>query len=186
MIGVLCAEHVGGTRTWTVDEQNFAVSTANLIAVAMADDERRAALARLADSEARSRLIVDTAPDAFIGIDTEGQIVTWNTQAEAIFGWTREEALGRNMADTLIPPAYRDAHLRGMAHFLDTGSAPVVERQDPGGQHVRREQLGNSTRATVLGESAGEDALMRGEPMPPHRSPVTRMSQRRTGSPLAP
>ncbi len=126
MIGVLCAEHVGGTRTWTVDEQNFAVSTANLIAVAMADDERRAALARLADSEARSRLIVDTAPDAFIGIDTNGQIVTWNTQAEAIFGWTCEEALGRDMADTLIPPAYRDAHLRGMAHFLDTGNAPVV------------------------------------------------------------
>ena len=126
MIGVLCAEHVGGTRMWTVDEQNFAVSTANLIAVAMADDERRAALARLADSEARSRLIVDTAPDAFIGIDTNGQIVTWNTQAEAIFGWTCEEALGRDMADTLIPPAYRDAHLRGMAHFLDTGNAPVV------------------------------------------------------------
>ena len=92
----------------------------------MADDERRAALARLADSEARSRLIVDTAPDAFIGIDTDGQIVTWNTQAEAIFGWTRDEALGRDMADTLIPPAYREAHLRGMAHFLDTGNAPVV------------------------------------------------------------
>ena len=72
IIGVLCAEHVGGVRTWTVDEQNFAVSTANLIAVAMADDERRVALARLADSEARARLIVDTAPDAFIGIDTVG------------------------------------------------------------------------------------------------------------------
>ena len=126
MIGVLCAEHVGGIRTWTVDEQNFAVSTANLIAVAMADDERRVALARLADSEARSRLIVDTAPDAFIGIDTHGRIVTWNTQAETIFGWTREEAIGRDMAATLIPPAYRDAHLRGMAHFLDTGHAPVV------------------------------------------------------------
>jgi PAS domain S-box-containing protein len=126
MIGVLCAEHVGGARTWTVDEQNFAVSTANLIAVAMADDERRAALARLADSEARSRLIVDTAPDAFIGIDTHGTIVTWNTQAEAIFGWTREEALGRDMAATLIPPSYREAHLQGMERFLQTGHAPVV------------------------------------------------------------
>ena len=129
MIGVLCAEHVGGTRTWTVDEQNFAVSTANLIAVAMADDERRAALARLADSEARARLIVDTAHDAFIGIDTNGRIVTWNTQAEAIFGWTRDEALGRDMAETLIPPAFREAHLRGMAHFLDTGDAPVVNKR---------------------------------------------------------
>ena len=37
VIGVFCAEHVGGPRVWTVDEQNFAVSTANLIAVAIAD-----------------------------------------------------------------------------------------------------------------------------------------------------
>ena len=43
-VGVLCAEHVGGTRAWTVDEQNFAISVANLIVVAIADEERRQAL----------------------------------------------------------------------------------------------------------------------------------------------
>ncbi len=45
VIGVFCVEHVGGQRTWTVDEQNFAISTANLIAVAIADERRREALA---------------------------------------------------------------------------------------------------------------------------------------------
>jgi GAF domain-containing protein len=68
-VGVLCAEHVGGARIWTVDEQNFAISTANLIAGAVADEELRAALARVAESEARARLVVDTAHDAFIGIE---------------------------------------------------------------------------------------------------------------------
>jgi PAS domain S-box-containing protein len=126
MVGVLCAEHVGSARAWTVDEQNFAVSTANLIATALADEERRDALARLADSEARARMIVDTAHDAFIGVDTAGTIVTWNAQAEAVFGWTREEALGRDMAATIIPPAYREAHHRGMQRFLATGEAPVL------------------------------------------------------------
>jgi sigma-B regulation protein RsbU (phosphoserine phosphatase) len=53
-LGVLCAEHVGGARTWTVDEQNFAISVANLLAAAGADSERRHAIARLEESEARA------------------------------------------------------------------------------------------------------------------------------------
>ena len=40
-LGVLCAEHVGGTRPWTVDEQNFMISVGNLVVAAIADDERR-------------------------------------------------------------------------------------------------------------------------------------------------
>jgi len=53
-LGVLCAEHVGGARIWTVDEQNFAISVANLLAAAGADAERRHAIARLEESEARA------------------------------------------------------------------------------------------------------------------------------------
>jgi PAS domain S-box-containing protein len=128
-VGVLCAEHIGGARTWTVDEQNFTVSVANLIVVALAEEERRSALARVEESEARARLIVDTAHDAFIGIDSSGRITTWNAQAERTFGWTRQEALGRNMAQTIIPPAFREGHANGMRRFLETGEAPVVNQR---------------------------------------------------------
>ena len=128
-VGVLCAEHVGGPRAWTVDEQNFVVSAANLISVALAEEDRREALARLADSEARARLIVDTAHDAFIGIDTQGRVVMWNAQAEATLGWTRAEAMGQDMAALVIPPTYREAHRRGMERFLRSGEAPVVNRR---------------------------------------------------------
>ncbi len=127
VIGVFCVEHVGGKRTWTADEQNFAVSTANLIAVAIADERRREALAQVAASDARAHLILDTAHDAFVGMDADSIITTWNAQAEKTFGWTREEAIGRNLADTIIPPAYREAHLTGMKRFLTSGEAPVVE-----------------------------------------------------------
>jgi PAS domain S-box-containing protein len=127
--GVLCAEHVGGRRDWTVDEQNFAVSVGNLIVVAAIDEERRSALTRLAESEARARLVVDTAHDAFIGIDADSRIVNWNAQAERTFGWTRDEAIGRNLTETIIPPAYREAHSEGMRRFLETGEAPVVNRR---------------------------------------------------------
>jgi PAS domain S-box-containing protein len=125
-LGVLCAEHVGGARLWTLDEQNFALSVANLITVALADEDLRAALARVAESEARARIIVDTAHDAFIGIDGKGRIVDWNEQAATTFGFTRAEALGRNLADTIIPPSFRAAHVEGMRRFHKTGSAPVV------------------------------------------------------------
>jgi PAS domain S-box-containing protein len=119
-VGVLCAEHVGIVRPWTVDEQNFAVAVGNLIVIAIAEEERRMALARFAESEARARLIVDTAHDVFIGIDSTGGIVAWNAQAERTFGWTRDEVLGRNLAETIIPVAFRDAHTNGLRRFHET------------------------------------------------------------------
>jgi PAS domain S-box-containing protein len=128
-IGVLCAEHVGAARSWTVDEQNFSIAAANLIVAALADEERRVALERLAESEARARQVVDTAHDAFIGIDSSGRIITWNAQAELTFGWSAAEALGRPLAETVIPPAWRDAHAKGLERFHDTGEAPVVNQR---------------------------------------------------------
>ena len=129
MRGVLCAEHVGGARTWTLDEQNFTIAVANLVAVAVADSERRQAVARLAESEARAKMIIDTAHDAFIGIDAAGRIVEWNTQACATFGWTRSEALGRTLTETIIPPAFGAAHAEGMRRLHATGAAPILNRR---------------------------------------------------------
>jgi PAS domain S-box-containing protein len=129
VIGVFCVEHVGDARLWTVDEQNFAVSTANLIAVAIADERRREALARVAESDASAHLILDTAHDAFVGMDAAGRIIVWNAQAERTFGWTREEAIGRNLADTIIPPEFREGHANGMRRFLETGAAPIVNKR---------------------------------------------------------
>jgi PAS domain S-box-containing protein len=57
-------------------------------------------------------------------------VVAWNAQAETTFGWAREEALGRNLTDTIIPPAFREAHNNGMRRFHETGEAPVVNQAD--------------------------------------------------------
>ena len=127
--GVLCVEHVGGARAWAVDERNFMLSVANLVVVAHTDHQRQAALRRLAESEARARLIVDTAHDAFIGMDERGRIVAWNAQAAATFGWTAEDVLGRLLSETIIPEQYRAAHERGLKHFLASGEAPVVNKR---------------------------------------------------------
>jgi PAS domain S-box-containing protein len=127
--GVLCVEHVGEARAWTVDERHFALAVANLVAMAAADEERRLALDRLALSEARAQLIVDTAHDAFIGANARGEIIEWNAQASAIFGWSRRDVLGASLAETIVPPAFREAHVRGLRRFHETGELTIVNKR---------------------------------------------------------
>src|SRR5262249_16381698 len=80
-------------------------------------------------SERRTRLIVDTANDAYVAMDASGMIIDWNRQAETTFGWSREEAIGRAVAETIVPPRLRGAHERGLNRFLATGDGPVLNRR---------------------------------------------------------
>lgn len=79
-------------------------------------------------SEERERSILDAAYDAFVAIDAGSVITAWNRQAEKTFGWSRDEAIGRSLVETIIPPQYREAHHRGLGHFLATGEGPVLNR----------------------------------------------------------
>ncbi len=73
-------------------------------------------------------MIVEAAHDAFVGMNADGVITGWNRRAEAIFGWPREEAIGRPLAETIMPPAFREAHWRGLQRFLETGQGPVLNQ----------------------------------------------------------
>ena len=128
-LGVLCVEHVGGPRAWTFDEQNFGLSLANLVVVALADADRRQAVQNLAESEARARLVLDTAHDGFIGMDSDGRVVSWNAQAASTFGWPRDEIIGRRLSDTIIPQGFRAAHNQGLQRFLESGDAPICNKR---------------------------------------------------------
>src|SRR5262245_40503443 len=75
------------------------------------------------------RLIIDTAYDAFVLIDSAGRIIEWNPQAEDIFGWSRQEAVGRELATTIIPAAHREAHYQGLQRFRATGEGPVLNQR---------------------------------------------------------
>jgi two-component system, cell cycle sensor histidine kinase and response regulator CckA len=91
-------------------------------------DWRRADEA-LRESEHRTRLIIDTALDAVITMDAAGRITDWNTQAEIIFGWSREGVLGQRMAETIIPLKHRKAHEKGLQRFLETGVKTVSNQR---------------------------------------------------------
>lgn len=89
-------------------------------------DKDSALLAVRREDEARLRAIIDTALDAVVQMDSEGVITGWNNQATKIFGWTREQAVGRVMHETIIPPQYRQAHIHGLKRFLDSGERTIL------------------------------------------------------------
>jgi len=76
----------------------------------------------------QTRQIIDTAHDAFIGMDTDSTITDWNPQSEKIFGWKRAEILGQPVSETIIPDEFRKAHIKGLEHYLATGEGPIVNR----------------------------------------------------------
>ncbi|ULA68384.1 MAG: putative Histidine kinase [Nitrospira sp.] len=80
----------------------------------------------LRESEAETKVIVETALDAIIVMNDAGVILDWNLQAEKTFGWSRTEAVGRLLSTSIIPPQYREAHERGLRRFLETGEGPVL------------------------------------------------------------
>jgi PAS domain S-box-containing protein len=87
--------------------------------------ELRRAEQALRESELRNRSILDAALDAVVSMDERGRVTSWNKQAEVLFGWTVEEALGQQMT-MIIPERYRAEHQNGMERYRRTGEAPVL------------------------------------------------------------
>jgi len=82
---------------------------------------RRRAEQELSESEARNRSILQAALDCIVTIDQEGKIIEFNPAAETAFGFRREEIVGKDLADTLFPPATRDRHRDTLDRYTDAG-----------------------------------------------------------------
>jgi PAS domain S-box-containing protein len=85
--------------------------------------------AALRATEARMAAILDVALDCIVTIDHEGRILDWNPAAEKTFGYTRQEALGQEMAGLIVPPALRERHRAGLARAVTTGQDVLVGRR---------------------------------------------------------
>lgn len=82
----------------------------------------------LIESEKRVRLIIENSLSAIVIMNSYGIVTDWNHPAEKIFGWTKEEAIGRRLDELIIPPAQRDAHRQGLERFLRTGVGPFLNK----------------------------------------------------------
>ncbi|MCL4215560.1 MAG: DUF3365 domain-containing protein, partial [Candidatus Hydrogenedentes bacterium] len=95
------------------------------LAIGARDLTRRvAAVERMEESlrasESRLSAITDSAQDAILTMDPKGLVSFWNPAAERILGYTREEAMGRNLHEFMVPERYREAHYAAYPEFLRT------------------------------------------------------------------
>jgi PAS domain S-box-containing protein len=90
---------------------------------------RKEAEKQLKESKDRFRQILDTAQEAFVGMNSTGNVMAWNRAAEQTFGWSSEKAMGRPLADLIVPERYREAHWRGLEKFMKTGKGPIMNRR---------------------------------------------------------
>jgi PAS domain S-box-containing protein len=91
--------------------------------------DRKEAEEALRGSEAMKSAILESALDCIITTDSESRVVEWNPAAEQTFGYRRHEAVGRDLADLIIPPEYREQHRLGVTRYLATGHGPVLGRR---------------------------------------------------------
>ncbi|MGC2048592.1 MAG: EAL domain-containing protein, partial [Gallionella sp.] len=78
------------------------------------------------EAETRLRATIDNALDAVVLINSEGIIIGWNDQAANIFGWSRDEAVGRLLNELIVPLEYREEHLQDMQHRLNIGEGRIL------------------------------------------------------------
>lgn len=79
-------------------------------------------------SEQRARLVMENALDAIINMDTGGFIIEWNKAAERIFGYKRSDAVGRSLAEVIVPEVYREAHNIGLQRLQHSGESKLLGR----------------------------------------------------------
>ena len=89
----------------------------------------RPLLTQLVTEQRRTRVILDNSNDAFIALGTDGLVTDWNGAAERTFGWSAQEAIGRDLVELIIPPDQRAAHSAGFKRFARSGTGPVVNQR---------------------------------------------------------
>lgn len=78
-------------------------------------------------AEALNRAILESALDCIITMDASGHVRELNPAAERVFGFSRAEAVGKELAELIIPSRMGEQHRRGLAHYLKTGEGPCLE-----------------------------------------------------------
>ncbi len=81
--------------------------------------------------------ILEIAQNAFVTLDADGRVVEWNPRAGELFGYSREEALGRDVAELIIPERYRERHREGLKRILERDPVVAPGEEVPSGDRPR-------------------------------------------------
>ena len=97
-----------------------------MVAVARDITDREFAKTRFKESETKFRKMAECAKDAIIMMGPKGEISFWNSAAEKIFGYSSNEAIGKNLHTLLGPKRFHNAFKKGFAGFQKTGQGNAM------------------------------------------------------------
>jgi PAS domain S-box-containing protein len=126
--GVICHEHLGPPRHWTMEEQNFAGSMADVVALAIDSHERRSAEAALRESEERFRRLSE-GPFEGIAVTDQGLIIDANEQMGHLLGYRQTELIGMPVSQ-LVAPESRELVMSKIQSADETPYEHMALRKD--------------------------------------------------------
>jgi two-component system, chemotaxis family, CheB/CheR fusion protein len=97
-----------------------------VVPVSSESEQRNEVRNPAATLEALSRTFLDSALDCIITMDASGRVQEFNPASERVFGFSRSEAVGKELAELIIPPRLRERHRQGLARYLKTGEGPLI------------------------------------------------------------
>ena len=103
LLGVVCHQHVGGVRQWTMEEENFAASIADLVKVAIETSQRNAAQKALVKSEAKFRAMFERSSIGIGLANMDERILDSNPALCQMLGYSQEELCGKRLTDYIYP-----------------------------------------------------------------------------------
>lgn len=92
-------------------------------------EARLAAEAARRESEGLKSAVIDAALDCVITIDHRGRVLEFNPAAHETFGYEPNEAIGRELAELIVPPELRERHRQALARCARTGEGTLLDRR---------------------------------------------------------
>src|SRR3954471_14935197 len=126
LVGVMCHEQMGAPRQWTMEEENFAASMADLVALSVEASERLQRERALAESEAKFRAVAETAASATYIHDGKNFLYV-NQASEVISGYSREELLKMDPFELVHPDSREELQQRTLERFKGANLSPSFE-----------------------------------------------------------
>lgn len=100
---------------------------------------------------ALNRAVLENALDAVVGINSNGDVIDWNAQAEKMFGWSRAEAVGQSLCELIVPEPQREAHRKGLQRYLESGQGQILnQRIEVSALHKSAEEFPVELTVTAL------------------------------------
>ncbi len=100
-----------------------------MLLISVMQSKRNEAEKALLDNDAKLRAIINGALDGIVTIDATGAVVEFNPAAERIFGYAKDEVMGKPLSEIIVPPALRNAHETKHREFVLTGKKHIFDRR---------------------------------------------------------